>query len=144
MGEADDTRVLADEIRGIARLAGRRLREEARHDSDLSAPHLRVLSLLHQTPGQTGAELARAEGMRPQSMGAILGVLRERELVASQPDPDDGRRLRLTLTPAGRELLAAVRDARNDWLSERLRSELSPAERATVAEAMALLHRTLE
>ena len=53
----------------------------------------------------TTAGLARAEGMRPQSMGAVVALLVKRGLVARRPHPTDGRRVNVGLTARG----AAVR-----------------------------------
>ena len=45
------------------------------------------------------SSLARAEGMRPQSMSAIVAPLQETGLVKGSPDPGDGRQTLMSLTP---------------------------------------------
>jgi DNA-binding MarR family transcriptional regulator len=47
----------------------------------------------------------------------------------------DRRRVGLTITPAGRRLLAAVRERRTVWLAERLEL-LAPSERAAIEAAL--------
>ncbi|QKS15228.1 MarR family transcriptional regulator [Curtobacterium sp. Csp2] len=54
------------------------------------------------------AELARAVGVRAQSMGSLVEALATRGLVARGAAPGRGRASRLHLTDAGRELLAAA------------------------------------
>jgi hypothetical protein len=49
----------------------------------------------------------------------------------------------LTLTDAGRGVVAVTRRRRNAWLTRRL-SELDPRERAVLAEAADLLRRIAE
>ena len=62
-------------------------------------------------PGWTAAgrhaasALARLEQISPQSMGATLAGLEARGLVERRPDPDDGRRIVLSITGAGRRML---------------------------------------
>ncbi|NKQ56252.1 MarR family transcriptional regulator [Amycolatopsis sp. K13G38] len=106
------------------------------------------------TPSQTSAlirlgkegpfsasELAGIEGMRPQSMAAILAVLGEHGLIERSPDPEDGRRQVITLTGAGRERFEGDRQARREWLARAMQERYSDAERATITEALALLER---
>src|SRR5690348_9501863 len=52
------------------------------------------------TSAATVADLARAEDVRPQSMGAVVTSLEERGLVKRQRDRNDGRRVRLAVTRA--------------------------------------------
>ena len=57
-------------------------------------------------------------------------------------DPDDRRRVGLTLTEEGARLLKRVRARRTTWLAERLR-ELEPDEIAAVEAALQPLMRLL-
>jgi hypothetical protein len=50
----------------------------------------------------------------------------------------------LSLTATGREWIKASRAAREDWLSQAIRSHLSPAEQEDLAKAAALLRRLVE
>lgn len=58
---------------------------------ELSLTESAVLARLGRDGPATTAELARAEGMRPQSMSAAVATLEERGLVERQPHPSDGR-----------------------------------------------------
>ena len=51
-------------------------------------------------------------------MGATLAGLETRGLVARQPDPEDGRRVVLSLTEAGHQVLQDKRNARTRLLAE--------------------------
>jgi DNA-binding MarR family transcriptional regulator len=85
--------------------------------------------------------LARAGGIRPQSMGVIISVLQEAGLVSGAPDSSDGRKTVLSLTDAARERFATGRLAREDWLFRAIRSQLDPAEEHELAACVALLKR---
>ncbi len=43
----------------------------------------------------TTAELARAEGMKPQSMGTTIAALEEMGMVGRRPHPTDGRQVNI-------------------------------------------------
>jgi DNA-binding MarR family transcriptional regulator len=56
--------------------------------------------------------LARLEQISPQSMGATLAGLEERGLVTRSADPADGRRVVMSVTDIGRQMVGRRRDAR--------------------------------
>ncbi len=72
----------------------------------ITAAQYGVLAALAAAPGATSAELARACLVSAQSMHEIIRVLADRDLVGRARR--DGRSLRLTVTPAGHELLHAA------------------------------------
>lgn len=133
---ASDLRVLIGQLR-------RRLREQANF-GDLTWSQTSVLSRLDREGSATVTSLARAEGMRPQSMGATVSALQAAGLVSGSPDPKDGRQTILSLTPACREWIKASRAAKEDWLFRAIQSKLSPEEQEELATAVALLKRLAE
>ena len=134
---------LAAEFRVVLGKLKRRLREHA-NKGDLSLSQMAVLGYLDREGPSTVTALARAEGVRPQSMGATVAALEEAGLVAGAPHPADGRQIMLSLTATAREWIKASRAAREDWLSQAIRSHLSPAEQEDLAKAAALLRRLVE
>lgn len=142
---AGDSRVatelaMASELRILIGKLRRRLREQA-HPGDFTPSQVSVLTRLERDGPATVSSLARAEGMRPQSMGANVSVLEAAGLVSGLPDPKDGRQTILSLTPACVELIRANRAAREDWLFRTIQSNLSPKERETLSSAIELLKR---
>ena len=69
----------------------RRLRQEA-SAADWTESQRAVLLRLERHDGATVTELALAEGVRPQSMGATMDSLIEGGYIKGAPDPADGRR----------------------------------------------------
>ena len=87
-------------------------------------------------------ELARLWQVTPAVLTGIVDRLERRGLVRREPDPDDRRRLRLSLTDEG---LAASRDVERALtadLAARL-AESSPRELAELGRALDLLRRAL-
>jgi len=74
-------------------------------------------------------------------MGATLGALQERGLIAKAPDPADGRRMILTITPAGLELLRHRRNLRTEELARALSHGFTETELEQLAAAAPLLER---
>jgi DNA-binding MarR family transcriptional regulator len=61
--------------------------------------------------------------------------------VTRRPDPADGRRSFVELTPAGLQTVLDTRAAREDWLTRALDAELDEREREQLREALSLLAR---
>lgn len=131
---------IATDLRVIISRLQRRLREVA-SPNDLSPSQTSILSRLLKDGPATVSDLARAEGVRPQSLGATIAVLEAQGYVAGQPDPNDGRRTILSLTDEASATFLANRAAKTDWLVQRLVSTLSADELACVGEAVTLLGR---
>lgn len=104
---------------------------------DLSPLEFSVLVRLHDIGSWTQNSLGRSIFMEPANIGALVRRLAERGLVTREPDPDDRRAIRVSITPAGIELLAVAR-TEADAANTHTLSVLEPAERA---ELMALLRR---
>lgn len=145
---SDDTRAarasaLATELRALVGQLKRRLREQA-NVGDLTPSQVSVLLRLERDGQATASSLARAEGMRPQSMAAVVAALEAAGLVRGAPDPSDGRRTLLSLTDACRQRVREGRAARQDWLSRGLQARLSGDEMEVIATAVGLLKRLVE
>jgi DNA-binding MarR family transcriptional regulator len=115
----------------------RRLRAEY----SLPVAQASVLSRLDREGAQTTSALAAAERVRPQSMAQTLAELEAAGLIDRRPDPADGRRVLIELTPGGRERVLEARGRREDWLAAAIAEELKPDEQQTLLAAVPLLRR---
>jgi DNA-binding MarR family transcriptional regulator len=134
---------LAQELRALFGKLKRRLREQA-NVADLTPSQVSVLLRLEKDGPATASSLARAEGMRPQSIGPIIAALEAAGLVSGAPHPTDGRQTILSLTAACRKLVQEGRTARQDWLSRTIQARLSPQEQEDLAVAVGLLKRFVD
>jgi DNA-binding MarR family transcriptional regulator len=128
----------ASDVRVVFRRLQRRLRALA-ETAELTPSQQSVLSRLDKLDGASASDLAVAERVRPQSMAAIVAALVELGLVERTPDPADGRRQLVSLTPAGQKRLQGDRQARQEWLANALQDKCTEAQRQTIIEALALL-----
>jgi DNA-binding MarR family transcriptional regulator len=140
--EAAQASALAAELRALVGKLKRRLREQA-NPGDLTPSQISVLLRLERDGAATLSNLARAEGMRPQSMGAVIAPLETAGFVTGSPDPNDGRQTILTLTDSCRAWIRESRAARQDWLSRRIQERFSP-QQEKLAAAVELLKRLVD
>jgi DNA-binding MarR family transcriptional regulator len=140
MAEEPDVHDVAAALRVSIGLLLRRLRQ-VRPDDELTLPESSALARLDRTGPATPGALAKVEQISPQSMGATLAALEARGLVERRPDPADGRRVVLSVTDAGLELLRNKRGARTEQLAHALSAGFTPAELRQLAVAAPLLER---
>jgi DNA-binding MarR family transcriptional regulator len=122
----------------------RRLLHEAYDSQELSMSQVSVLSRLERDGPASATELAVAERVRQQSIGAILAVLADRGLIERRPDPNDGRRALVSLTAAGRGSVGDKRATGEEWLARAMQDRFTEAERQQLISAIALLERLTE
>jgi DNA-binding MarR family transcriptional regulator len=110
---------------------------------DLSLTELVVLARLEREGPATTADLARAEGMRPQSMGATVATLEEMGLVERKPHPTDGRQFHIELTEKGLAMRRNIQDAKRTWLAQAI-AQLDESERETLFSAGTIIRRLVK
>ena len=135
-----DVRDVAGALRVTIGLLLRRMRQ-VRGDGAPSVPETSALARLDRCGPATSSALAKLEQISPQSMGATLGGLEARGLVERRPDPADGRRVVLSVTGAGRDVLRDKRNARTQRLANALSSGFTPGELRLLMAAAPLLER---
>jgi DNA-binding MarR family transcriptional regulator len=79
--------------------------------------------------------LAVREGVTQPAMTQLISRLQDSGLVSREPDPDDGRVVRVVITDEGRAILAARRAERAERLAVLL-ARISPEYRAALAAAL--------
>ena len=135
-----DTARVASELRFVLGQLIRRLRAE--HRFPLS--HGAVLGRLDREGPQSVSDLATSERMRQQSMAQTVGELEADGLVGRRPDPEDRRRVLVSLTDKGLAALQADRRQREGWLASAIADDLSAEEQAVLRDAVDLLRRLAE
>lgn len=103
--KGDDLRVIMDSLRRIVRdlrLSAR----DAERSAGISGAQLFVLQALAEEPAASLNDLAERTLTDQSSVSVVVKRLGDRKLVARKPSAVDARRVELSLTAAGRRLLA--------------------------------------
>jgi DNA-binding MarR family transcriptional regulator len=117
----------------------RRLRAET-NLRELTWSQVAIMARLDGAGPMTTADLARAESVKPQTMGGTLAYMEEVGLVERHPHPTDGRQVLFALTAEGVEARRQTRIAKEEWLL-RAMTKLDPDEQQTLISAIALIQR---
>jgi DNA-binding MarR family transcriptional regulator len=108
----------------------------------LTPHHFGVLMALDHAGATNQRRLSELIGIDPRNAVPIVDLLQRRGLLERDVDPADRRRYALTLTPAGRRVLATLRDD-GDEVEAAMLAGLTPAEQAALHALLATLMRTL-
>ncbi|MGA8660398.1 MAG: MarR family transcriptional regulator [Chthoniobacterales bacterium] len=135
-----DTAV-TDFIQAIGLLVRRVRAAAASHE--LSLTEAAVMARLASDGPATTADLARAESMKPQSMGTTVAALEEMGMVERKPHPTDGRQVNIELTAKGAAVRKSAGDAKRTWLAQAI-AKLDERERETLFKAGEIIRRLVK
>ncbi len=132
---------VSDLLQAVGLLVRRVRAAAASHE--LSLTESAVMARLDREGAATTAELARAEGMKPQSMGTTIAALVEMGMVERRPHPTDGRQVNLALSAKGAAVRKSAKDAKRTWLTQAV-NQLDEQERETLFKAGEIIRRLAE
>ncbi|MFZ0084134.1 MAG: MarR family transcriptional regulator [Candidatus Acidiferrales bacterium] len=124
----------------------RRLRSAVPAESEsheLSWAQLAVMRRLDTDGPATTADLARAEGVKPQSMGATVAALEEMGIVERKAHPTDGRQMNIALTAKGASVRKNTRSAKRMRLAQAI-AKLDAREQKSLPAVTELIKRLAE
>ena len=98
--------------------------------------HEEVSSRASAVPRTGSSLLARLENLRGPTVSPQIKSLEAAGIVVREaPNPEDRRRIGLTVTEKGRAMIETLRRNRTDWLTRRI-AELSPESRRALRDAI--------
>jgi DNA-binding MarR family transcriptional regulator len=110
---------------------------------ELSWSETAVLKRIAQGGPATTADLARMQGMRPQSMRTIIATLEELGMIERQPHATDGRQVNLKLTAKGAAAEKSALDAKRTWMAQAI-TRLNKKEQEALFAASEIIKRLAE
>ena len=133
------------EVLEFAQAVGKLVRcaRAAATSNELSWTETAVLNRLAREGPTTTAELARAQGMRPQSMRTIVASLEGLGMVARRAHATDGRQVNLELTEKGKAEQRSSTEAKRNWLAQAV-GKLNAEEQETLFATGKLMRRLVE
>jgi DNA-binding MarR family transcriptional regulator len=126
------------------RMLGRRLRRELPPVRGVSRSAVQVLRVVSRGQEPSPGDVAERLRMTSSNVAAALRELESAGLLRRVRDPEDGRRVRLSLTGAGADAVSCVHAERDTWLGRAIAATLSDAELRTLLAAGELMQRLAE
>jgi DNA-binding MarR family transcriptional regulator len=130
----------AHEVLDVVPMVFRVIRTELRKygAKEMSLPQFRTLAFVYRNEGASLSEVADHMVLTLPTISMLVDGLVVRGLISRREDPEDRRRMTLTLTRDGRARFESAREATMTYLEHRLR-QLSASERATITASMRIL-----
>jgi DNA-binding MarR family transcriptional regulator len=111
--------------------------------NELSWTESGVLKRLAKEGPATTADLARTQGMRPQSMRTIIATLEKMGMIERKPHATDGRQVNIVLTARGAAAQKSAGDAKRTWLAQAI-ARLDRREQEALFAAGEIIRRLAE
>jgi DNA-binding MarR family transcriptional regulator len=116
----------------------RLIRSGVRSQGGTSLPQMRVLGLLSRQPGASVSDVAAHLDVTIPTASALVDRMVKKHLVDRKEDPTERRRVVLTLTAEGKELLENSR-ARTQSIVAHLLACETPEQLTKISEGLAIL-----
>jgi DNA-binding MarR family transcriptional regulator len=126
------------------RMLGRRLRRELPPVRGVSRSAVQVLRVVARGPEPSPSDVADKLRMTSSNVAAALRELECAGLVRRGRDPEDGRRVRLSITVTGTDAVSCLHAERDTWLGRAIAAVLSDDEQVTLLRAGELMQRLAE
>ncbi|MDB5023087.1 MAG: winged helix DNA-binding protein [Mucilaginibacter sp.] len=128
--------LLASDLRTIVTRLVKKLRKESVTGKLVSLTERSTMSLLYQYKQLLPSELASMEKVTNQSMSQILSYLLELGYISRVSSKADRRKVIISLTPKGEEILLKMRNERDMWLARAIRETCSEQEEALLKKVI--------
>src|SRR4051812_49037311 len=135
---------LATDLRTVISRLIKKLRTKNTTGEKLSLTERSVLSLLDEHKEMLPGELAMAEKITSQSMSAILNHLSELGYIKRKLSATDKRKVLVSLTREGQNVLYKRRHERDEWLSHAIQETFTQREQEMLRKMIEPLSRLID
>jgi DNA-binding MarR family transcriptional regulator len=135
---------LATDLRTVISRLIKKLRTKNTTGEKLSLTERSVLSLLDEHKEMLPGELATAEKITSQSMSAILNHLSELGYIKRKSSATDKRKVLVSLTKEGQNILYKRRHERDEWLSHAIQETFTQREQEMLRKMIEPLSRLID
>ncbi|MCC8410506.1 MarR family transcriptional regulator [Mucilaginibacter sp. UR6-1] len=141
---SNNTKQLASQLRETTTRLIKKLRKKSSTGEKLSLTERSTIALLDQHRQLLPSELAAMEKITTQSMSQILNHLFELGYINREPSQTDKRKVIISLSDHGREVLYRVRNERDEWLYIAISDLCPPEEQELLNRALDTLKKIIE
>lgn len=120
------------------------LRKQNINKEMLSLTERSSLGSLYQHGELLPSELAQKEKVTSQSMSQIINHLFKAGLINKTPSIEDKRKVKLTLSPAGKHYIEQLRQEKQEWLARAVCEKTTEKEKDVLKEAIAILAKLID
>jgi len=135
---------LASELRSVLIRLYKKLRKKSVSAEKLSLTERSTISLIYNNGTMLASELALMEKITTQSMSQVVNHLFELGLIVKTPSETDKRKVLISLSDTGKEIIEKARTEKDEWLSDAIAEALTPEERDALTKALSALTKLVD
>lgn len=139
----ENSQNIAAELRPVLTRLVRKMRKLSPLDTPLSQTERAVLVSL-ENQKLLAAELAVIEKITPQSMGQVITHLNALGLIDKTTSETDKRKVYISISASGKDMIQQVRNDRDEWLSKAIAAVCNLQEQETLKAAIGPLSKLVE
>jgi DNA-binding MarR family transcriptional regulator len=109
-----------------------------------SMTELETIAHLSRSISLLPTELAALTRITTQSMSQILAKLEQQEVIKRTPSKDDKRKVNISLTSVGKDLVEQARYDKDGWLKAAIEKSLTDEEKELLVQMLPVLNKLLE
>jgi DNA-binding MarR family transcriptional regulator len=137
----DQNLQLASDLRTVITRLSKKLRKKSVSAENLSLTERSTIGLIDQYKTVLASELAAMEKITTQSMSQILNHLAELDCITRTVSDTDKRKVLISLSPTGKQILEKARTEKDEWLNKVLTEHFTDEERALLSKVITPLTR---
>jgi len=122
----------------------KKLRKESPTGLQLSLTERSTMSLLYQHKALLPSELAGMEMITNQSMSQVLNHLFDLGYITRTASESDKRKINISLSADGEEVLLQFRHERDEWLAKAIADTFTPEEKELVVKLIGPLNKLVD
>lgn len=137
-----NTSELASSLRLIVSSLHKGLRKQSSAVNAYSMTEIETIALVFRRSPVLPTELASLTKVKTQSMSQILKKLEEQNIIQRTPSEDDKRKVYISLSPYGKEIVEKTRYDKDEWLKGVI-EKLSDKEKELLIKALPVLNKLI-
>lgn len=130
---------LASSLRTVSSQLFHVLRQRMLNTENLSISEITTVSNLYNRGAMFPTEMAAMIQVKTQSMTQIINRLNRLNYLIKTPSATDKRKVSISLSDQGRQMVDRTRHERDEWLTRTIEQNFSTAEKKLLVEAIKLL-----
>lgn len=135
---------LSSSLRSAVSALYKVLRKQIYSVSTYSMTEIDTIKYLAHNPFLLPTELAGLTKIKTQSMSQILNRLESEGTITRTPSRDDKRKVLISLTTSGKEMVEKFKYERDEWLKGIIEKSLTDKEKEILAKALPVLKKLAE
>lgn len=139
-----NTSELSSSLRSVVSALHKGLRKQISPERTYSMTEIETIAHLARNSSLLPSELAALTKVRTQSMSQILKEMEAQGIVQRTPSVNDKRKVYISLTPNGMELVKKAQYHKDEWLKGVIEQSLSDSERELLKRALPVLQKLTE